>query len=841
VIRLRTLGTLDLTADVPDESLGRLIHQPKRLALLAYLTVNSNGPVRRDTLLGLFWPELSQERARHALSQALYVVRQSLGDGLVEASGQEVVGIDRTRIWCDAAEFTEALAQGERAQALELYRGDLLDGFFLSDASEFERWLEVERANLRQGAVDAAKALAISEEDAGNLPGAARWARRLVQLTPYDEPSAVYLIELLAGSGDRSGAHHEFKQFSERLRADLDIEPSAELEQALANLEQQAVPGRVTIPAVQDSGASRQSEVAPLLQPSPESEPRDGPRSQRRWLRPFGIAVVSLAAIIPFTNPLQFVTSIFSSEQGLPRVLVTVLANQTGDSATAPLALLASDWLSSEIARTGLVSVIPPVYALQLLREVEGEGDGEIDQDEEMPTLARILTVAQRADVELVLGGRISGTVDSTYLDIFGLDPVTGEYVFVLEPVPVSVAAPQEALEQLRGATIVALAEQLDDKLRGWSAVASHPPSYQSFRRYTAALDVFDEAANPKEFEQAAALLLEAWRADTTFTAPLIWGMYAFLNANDIDRADSLAHALEPGVESLAEWDRRMLRHLLAYLHGDLRGEYRTAAAVVELAPNSEWRLKLARHLTGAPVDEARDAFLAEEQLTDELHPGQGYRTLAAKIRAAALGGSEDDLSLYLGEARTLGTRAHYVYLKLLYWGPFDLSADSRAHQTILDSAWAWYGERPDQTTCPLLNIRYHMLYRSGRWQEADRALDQATEADCLDWPEYGVYHAVIAARTGDAARAMAIIDSFPWEQSNDHYFHVAVSDEDFWRARVEAILGDPATAVAHLRAANSYGVPYEAVFHGDARVDFDEIWDYGPLQRLVVGRECEA
>jgi hypothetical protein len=132
------------------------------------------------------------------------------------------------------------------------------------------------------------------------------------------------------------------------------------------------------------------------------------------------------------------------------------------------------------------------------------------------------------------------------------------------------------------------------------------------------------------------------------------------------------------------------------------------------------------------------------------------------------------------------------------------------------------------------------MLYRSERWQEAERALDQLTEAGCLEWPVYGMYHAVIAARTGNADRARAVLDSFSWEEGYGHYRHVAKGDEDFWRARVAAILGDPATAVAHLRAANTYGVPYEAVFHGDARVDIDEIWDYGPLQRLVAGRQCE-
>ena len=35
-------------------------------------------PARRDTLLGVFWPELEQDRARNALSKAVYFLRQSL-------------------------------------------------------------------------------------------------------------------------------------------------------------------------------------------------------------------------------------------------------------------------------------------------------------------------------------------------------------------------------------------------------------------------------------------------------------------------------------------------------------------------------------------------------------------------------------------------------------------------------------------------------------------------------------------------------------------------------------------------------------------------------------------
>jgi DNA-binding SARP family transcriptional activator len=123
------LGTLDLRTDTDGASLKLLLRQPKRLGLLVYLRLRAPlGPVRRDTLLGLFWPDLPQDRARRALSQALYVLRRSLGNGLVDAGGQELVAVDPSGIWCDASRFEEALAAGDLEEALSLYRGDLLEG-----------------------------------------------------------------------------------------------------------------------------------------------------------------------------------------------------------------------------------------------------------------------------------------------------------------------------------------------------------------------------------------------------------------------------------------------------------------------------------------------------------------------------------------------------------------------------------------------------------------------------------------------------------------------------------------------------------------------------------------
>lgn len=45
-------------------------------------------------------------------------------------------------VWCDAVEFERALDTGRAADALALYRGDLLDGLYVDNAPEFEHWVE---------------------------------------------------------------------------------------------------------------------------------------------------------------------------------------------------------------------------------------------------------------------------------------------------------------------------------------------------------------------------------------------------------------------------------------------------------------------------------------------------------------------------------------------------------------------------------------------------------------------------------------------------------------------------------------------------------------------------
>ncbi|HEY9426249.1 MAG TPA: BTAD domain-containing putative transcriptional regulator, partial [Gemmatimonadaceae bacterium] len=206
-----------------------LLGQRKRVALLVYLALAGPGALRsRDAALALFWPEFDQRRARSALRQALYSLRLALGRGVIVSRSDGCLGTSPAALWCDAVAFEQALKSGDLEEALRLYRGDLLPGFFVDDAPGFERWLDEERPRLRRKARDAAWRLAEDAEREGELAIAARWARRSTELSHDDEASLQKLLRLLDRVGDRSGALHAYHEFAVRLAKDFEAAPSAE-------------------------------------------------------------------------------------------------------------------------------------------------------------------------------------------------------------------------------------------------------------------------------------------------------------------------------------------------------------------------------------------------------------------------------------------------------------------------------------------------------------------------------------------------------------------------------------------------------------------------------------
>jgi serine/threonine-protein kinase len=234
--RFHLLGRLDLR-DAQGNAVRTVLAQPKRLAIVAYLALNeANSPCRRDTLLGIFWPELSQERARQALNKAVHFLRRALADDVLVSRSADDIAVDGSKLWCDARAFSEAANAAQMSEALELYRGDLLPGFYIEAAPAFEEWLEQERARLRRLASHTARRAADERERDGQSTAAVAFARRAAELSDQDEREVRQLLALLDRLGDRAGALYAYEKFARRLASEYDAEPAAETKTLIAHV-----------------------------------------------------------------------------------------------------------------------------------------------------------------------------------------------------------------------------------------------------------------------------------------------------------------------------------------------------------------------------------------------------------------------------------------------------------------------------------------------------------------------------------------------------------------------------------------------------------------------------
>lgn len=239
MLRLVTLGRLELQrAGTPPES---VVLQPKRLALLTYLALATRGGYqRRDALLALFWPERSHSEARHALRQAVYHLRNALGDGVLESRGSEEVRLS-TRVRCDAQEFGDAIRAGRASEAMALYDGDFFAGVFVADASpDWEEWVSRTRARLRAGAAAAAWTVAELAIRSGDVATGLAVAHRAHELDPDDESGLQRLMQWLDRFGRRASALQEFNDFARRMREEYHAEPSASTTALIAAFRQPA-------------------------------------------------------------------------------------------------------------------------------------------------------------------------------------------------------------------------------------------------------------------------------------------------------------------------------------------------------------------------------------------------------------------------------------------------------------------------------------------------------------------------------------------------------------------------------------------------------------------------
>ncbi|HSM36532.1 MAG TPA: BTAD domain-containing putative transcriptional regulator, partial [Longimicrobiales bacterium] len=253
---LRLLGGAAVEQD--GRPLSGVLARRHPLALLALLATAPSRTLTRSMLVGHLWPDSPERAARNRLSTCLYRVRKALSAEVLTASGEDV-RLDGEALPCDVLQFEDAARQGEWERAVSLYGGELLDGFGLPAAPQFEMRIEQRRARLRKQYKQVLETLALEAEGRDDAASAARWWGELADADPYDARVAERLIASLASAGNVGAAIVAGRRHVGRLRQDLDVEPE------LATLE---------LLAMLQEGGGREARPAPVAVAETQLDPR---------------------------------------------------------------------------------------------------------------------------------------------------------------------------------------------------------------------------------------------------------------------------------------------------------------------------------------------------------------------------------------------------------------------------------------------------------------------------------------------------------------------------------------------------------------------------------------
>lgn len=258
----------------------------KTASLLAFLAFYLHRSHPREELIELLWPESDPDAGRTSLRSALTALRRQLEpQGAAETSilqaDRQFVRLDPASVTTDVLAFESAIQAAEAEadaakrrteleQALRLYRGPLLPGFY-------EDWALDERERLQRRFGGALRDLAAALEETGDLRRAIEIAHRVVSADPFVEESQMNLVRLYAMAGQINAATRQFREMERLLRREMNAQPSARARAELDDLLKRAAAGefeaRTPIPP---SPADEAESVAPVpaedAAPLPETE-----------------------------------------------------------------------------------------------------------------------------------------------------------------------------------------------------------------------------------------------------------------------------------------------------------------------------------------------------------------------------------------------------------------------------------------------------------------------------------------------------------------------------------------------------------------------------------------
>ncbi|HEX5829564.1 MAG TPA: hypothetical protein VFY16_01210, partial [Gemmatimonadaceae bacterium] len=680
--RLQTLGRLALWG--PDGELeGSLSTRRRKLAVLAVLAVlaRAGRPLERDELVGLFWPEQAEAKARHSLSDTLSHLRRVLGREALATPGPTTIALaPGAPLVVDAGAFEAACAARAWGTAVALYAGPFLGSAHLPGASaRFEHWADGERARLERCFAEACAGECLALMRARAFEECAALAGRWLEVAPFAAEAALYRLNALKGPGTAAAlaaAVAEAERLARWLAAEYEAAPAPSVAELTARMRAQLralpPPPPPPVPAPAPAAApgtlltaSYTWAVPPAARPTPAAAtptPPAPPRAAWPWRRlaPWGAAILAMVGIggawAALRDPGPPLTPIFA---------IASVHEAHGDSTGGWLASGLEQMIVAQLTRVPDIGVVTADRVHNVLRRAQ------LDERTELSP-RQLRDVGRWVHARWVVSGVLTRS-DSSHV-----------FEFTVHDVRTGVLVRRAAVS---GPNVLTLADAAAARLLDVAGAARPGPpladvetsnleAYQHYVRARELLDEGRELEGARELDQAIAL-------DSGFVSALRERARLAVSDRDGRTIATLAAVFPRYADRATEWDRLELGLHTAFQRGEHARSEALGRALVARYPNDPRAYQILRHVyvSHGRWQEAERTVLAQLAL-DSLAtvagrgacvPCDAYSSLAdVRVFRGDLAGAERALRRLLALQPDLGTAWANLGLVQGYQGRHD-------------------------------------------------------------------------------------------------------------------------------------------------------------------------
>ncbi len=235
--RIRLFGRLNLQQE---DGTSYEIESHKATELFCYLLIHRNRPHSREALAEIIWGESSTARSKKYLRQALWQIQSALTNTqhetlqpLILTDGEWIQINPQTECWLDVAEFEDTYTcvrdhhggdldeAGYRKlkQALNLYQGDLLEGWY-------EDWCLFERERLQNIYLSILDKLMMYCETHQSYEEALEFGENILRYDVARERTHRRMVRIYYKAGERTSALRQYERCVTSLQDELGVKPA---------------------------------------------------------------------------------------------------------------------------------------------------------------------------------------------------------------------------------------------------------------------------------------------------------------------------------------------------------------------------------------------------------------------------------------------------------------------------------------------------------------------------------------------------------------------------------------------------------------------------------------